>query len=134
VLLSADVVGWRAWLLRGLGCGVALIAFPSLDAIRFEAAGEWQLRLALIGLVWVTAVLSVWFGRLPGWWQTAVVVMVALVGGLLPAYLLWIVLPVAEAWLVVDYWYGSGFWLNVLGHIGTAVLFLHRAWDAGGRK
>lgn len=116
--------GWRPWLLRGLALLVAFISFPSIDAIRFEPSGEWRPRLILIGVVLLFALAAVWLDRLPQWVVNLLLGLTAGVGFVLPTYLFWVLLPVLESWLVLDFQIGWGLWLNGVGHLLVAGMAL----------
>ena len=118
VLLSVRLAqGWRPWALRAVGILVATISFPSIDALRFEAAGEWRLRLFMIAFVVAVAMGSVWLGRLPKRITYGLITLTAMVGLILPTYLFSIILPVVETWLVIDWQVGLGIWFNGIGHL-----------------
>ena len=124
-LLSVGQTGWRPWILRGLGLFVALLALPSVDAIRFEGSDQWLPRVLMIAFVGAVALMSVWIGRFPRWVSWGSLILVGCVGLFVPTYLFSVIYRVAEEWLVVDFQVGLGIWLNGLGHaavIGLAVL------------
>ena len=123
-LLSVNGRGWRPWILRGAAVAVALIAFPSIDAIRFEPAGEWRLRLIMIGIVLLLAAVSQWLDKLPSSVIRGLLGLVAAIGLIVPTYFFRVVLSVVEPWLVIDFQVGLGVWLNGIGHLAVGGLVL----------
>lgn len=108
---------WSTWLMRGLAVLVSLLAFPSIDAIRFEPASEWLLRLVLIGLVMVTVVVISATGRLDRRIIWFLIGMFALGGLVLPTWAFFAVRPAVAALFQEPVWPGSGVWLNAAGHL-----------------
>jgi hypothetical protein len=129
---------WRTWALRGLGVLVAMLALPSLEAVLEEPADQWVLRLALVVVVGVaalgTAVLSTNRSRTMAKVQVSVTGLLALAGGVLPAWAMVTVTPEAESIFGTSVRYGPGFWLNILGHgliLLSAIRLLGRERQAG---
>ncbi len=125
--------GWRpaayaTWFQRLLGVAIAGLAFPSLDAIRFEPAGEWWLRLIFIGLVLAGAALLFLIPPLKIWLVDALVIALALAGSLLPGWVLLVVAPVAREWLHISFRIGAGFWLSTLGFLFAAAYTAAALW------
>ncbi len=107
---------WQTWAARATAVGVSLLAFPSLDALQFEPASEWWLRLTMIGLVVVvaggTAVLKRWPALV-----RLLLLLVALSGAILSLYAYLAVRPVVSALLGESLGIGLGVWLNTVGHL-----------------
>jgi hypothetical protein len=129
---------WSAWTMRLIALGVSLIAFPSIEAIRFEPVGEWLFRLLLIGLVFIVAILAGLFqtkvGTMPDQ-QTIWKVMLALgiVGALLPTWIYLQVRPIVSQAFGLPLGLGLGLWLNLIGHLlvtGSALAQLTRRADS----
>lgn len=116
---------WQTWLMRGLAVAVSLLAFPAIEAIRFEAASEWRTRIMWIGLVGVVALLAAVLGRWPRI-VLLLMLMVAVAGVLLPTYAYFSVQPLINSLLVVGEagWQigriGLGFVLTVGGFLTAA--------------
>ena len=129
VWLSAGQIHgrWRPWLLRGLGLLVSLLAFPALEAIRFEDASQWRPRLMAIALVGLAAVLSPW---LPQRWAWFALVATSLLGLLLPTWAVLAVRPVVSELLRDPVGIGLGVYANAVGHGVLAVV----GWGRGGRE
>lgn len=106
---------WRTWAMRGLGVAISLLAFPAIEAIRFEDASQWQPRMAAIGVVAAVALLSAGFGRWP-WVGAAGVLAASVVGLLYPTWVLAAVRPIIIEFLQVQVHTGVGVWLNGVGH------------------
>ncbi|MCI0397307.1 MAG: hypothetical protein L0332_17500 [Chloroflexi bacterium] len=112
---------WQSWVMRAVAVAVSLLAFPSLDAIRFEPAGQWALRLTLVGLVGLAAVLSSLAGRLPARLAKRMrfggLVVLGLLGAGLPTWAYLAVRPAARQVLATPVGIGPGVWLNLGGHL-----------------
>lgn len=107
---------WQTWMLRLLAVGVSLLSFPALEAIRFEEASQWQLRVLMIGGVVILAGTAVLWGRWPR--LTAVIMVVAgLAGAIGPTWAYLSVRPVISALVGMPVKVGLGVWLNLLGHL-----------------
>lgn len=116
---------WQTWAMRGLAVLVSLLAFPSLDAIRFEPASEWRVRLLLVGLVMLVALLSGVLGA-PGRGRRFIpylIALVALLGASLPTWAFLAMLPAIRT-LLGPVAAGPGLWLNLAGHLWIAGLAL----------
>lgn len=107
---------WQTWGARATAVVISLLAFPSLDAIRFEPASEWQLRLVMIGVVVVVAGATAVLGRWPRLVRLLLFI-VALAGAVLPLYAYLAVRPVVAALLGEPIGIGLGLWLNTAGHL-----------------
>lgn len=118
---------WRTWLIRALAVGVSLLAFPAFEAILNEPSAEWLLRLALIGLVIVTALTAPFLGRYPRA-VTMMIVLIALVGLILPLWAYLEIRPIVSTLLRSSVSTGPGIWLNTLGFalLMAAALFQQR--------
>jgi hypothetical protein len=116
---------WQTWVMRALAVLVALLAFPALEAIRFEPAGEWLLRLLLAAFVFVVAMLFPLTGWLPrdavirGSWL--VIMLLGLLGLLLPTWVFLAMRPAISELFRGEVGIGAGVWMNAAGHL--AVLF-----------
>jgi len=119
---------FQNWIMRGLAVTVSLLAFPAIEAIQYEAGSEWQLRLALVGLVFVTALLTGWLERLtlPGWLPWLLLSLLGLVGAIGPTRLYLAVRPAFSAVLGLPVGIGLGVWLNGLGHLAVTTVSLFR--------
>jgi hypothetical protein len=117
---------WQTWAGRALAVGVALLAFPAIEAIRFESPSEWALRLELIGLVLVVAVLSSWR---PSWLARRqlswlLLFLSALAGLVLPTFAYLRVRPLVAQAIGLPLGIGLGVWLNGTGHLLIVALSL----------
>jgi hypothetical protein len=125
ILWTVDWSGrrWQTWALRGLAILVALIAFPALEAIRYEPAGEWLLRVLLAAVVLVSAILFSLTGRLPkeyvirGSWLA--IMLLGLLGLMLPTWAYLAVRPVVSELFRGEVGIGLGVWLNAAGHLAV---------------
>jgi hypothetical protein len=114
---------WQTWGLRGMAVLVALLAFPALEAIRFEPAGEWLLRLLLVILVFVVAILFPLTKRLPrdavmcGSWL--VIMLLGLLGLLLPTWAFLAMRPAISGLFRGEVGIGAGVWMNAAGHLAV---------------
>lgn len=117
---------WKTWAARGLAVAVSLLAFPAIEALRFEPASEWLQRIILIGLA-LTAVLLAsasarWFGE---WFDSAVClifVLLGLMGALLPTWAYLAVRPAISALFDSQIGIGAGLWLNLAGHLLVVIV------------
>lgn len=124
----------RTWAMRGLAILVAGLALPSIDAIRFEPASEWLLRLLLVATVGALALLSGLPKKLPDLLNWLLIGVAALVGLLLPLWAYLIVRPVvAELWRQ-PVAFGPGIWLNSAGNLLVLLLALVTAFFSGTRR
>jgi hypothetical protein len=126
---------FQNWIMRGLAVGVSLLSFPAIEAIQYEAASEWRLRLLLIGFVGVTAVLTGVFERLPlpGWLPWFLIAILGLTGAIGPTRQYLAVRPLVSGTLGLPVGIGWGVWLNGVGHLGAtvvAVIFLRKKKEA----
>ncbi len=107
----------QTWAMRGLAILVACLALPSIDAVRFEPASEWLLRLLLVGCVALLALIGSWLGKLPNTAYWMLMEMAALLGLLFPLWAYVAVWPaVAELWQQ-PVAFGPGIWLNSAGNL-----------------
>lgn len=114
---------WQTWLVRLLAVAVAWLAFPSLDAIRFEPRSEWLLRLVLIGIVIVVAVGSHWLrGRFAAA-LSIIFICLALAGVILPTWAYLAMRPAIMNALARPIGFGPGLWLNGIGFVVAAAIF-----------
>ena len=129
VINSADWPNqhWRSWAARGVAVIVSLLAFPSVEAIRFEPRSEWLTRLQLIGLLFVvllSTVLVAWKGtstaRAKLRWST--LLLVGLLGALLPSWAYLRVRPLVAEAVGMPIGVGLGVWMNGVGHLLAAAL------------
>lgn len=117
----------QGWIMRLIAVGVSLLSFPSLEAIRFEPASEWLLRLMLIGLVGLAAIATGLFAwrhrdRLSVEKLTWVVILlIALAGAALPSWVYVTVRPTVSQAFGLPLGFGLGVWLNGIGHLFVAL-------------
>ena len=106
---------WQTWVMRLLAIAVSLLAFPAIEAIRFEAASEWRIRVLWIGVVVAVALAAAVLGRWPRivW---LVMLLVAAVGVILPTYAYVAVQPHINSLLTAG---GAGW---QLGRVGMGVV------------
>jgi hypothetical protein len=120
---------WQTWAMRGLAFVVSLLVFPALEAIRFEPASEWLLRLGWIGLVGVSAVLAGSLGRLGQRGPVVILLLLALIGLVLPTWAYVEMRPVIAELFRTDVGVGPGLVLHIGGNLlvmVAAVLLLRR--------
>jgi hypothetical protein len=121
--------GWQTWFTRFMGIAISLLSFPAIEAIRFEPASEWLLRLFLIGAVILAATtvgLAAWnhlWARQPRlcW---LLLVPVGLCGAILPTWAYMTIRPVASRAFDLPVGIGLGVWLNGMGHLTVAIIGL----------
>ncbi len=118
---------WQSWAARGLAVMVSLLAFPSIEAIRFEPSSEWLTRLLLIGLQLVVLVIAaIAAGKGPSRtrailrWST--LLLVGVVGALLPSWGYFSVRPLVAEAVGLPIGVGLGVWMNGVGHLLTAAV------------
>lgn len=118
---------WQSWAARGVAVMVSLLAFPSIEAIRFEPSSEWLTRLLLIGLQLVVLVIAaIAAGKGPSRtrailrWST--LLLVGLVGALLPSWGYFSVRPLVAEAVGLPIGVGLGVWMNGVGHLLTAAV------------
>ncbi len=116
---------WQTWAVRGIAVAVSLLALPSYEAIGTEPE-EWLWRLLMVTFVVVFAALTPILRRLPFRVIGGAAILLALAGLLLPAWLFFVVRAAYSDLLRQDLGIGLGFWLNALGHIGTALVAMQR--------
>jgi hypothetical protein len=116
---------WQSWAMRGLAGLVSLLAFPSIEANRFEPSGVWLLRLGLIAIVGVTAVLSSMLDRLPPIVPPVLILLFALMNLVLPTWAYLSMRPVIADLLQTAVGFGPGLVLHVFGNmLGIAAVGL----------
>ncbi|MCL4870865.1 MAG: hypothetical protein KJ063_18050 [Anaerolineae bacterium] len=121
---------WQTRAVRGLAVLVAWLAFPSLDALRFEPRSEWLLRLLWISLVLLVAV---GIQGVKGWPAAAIPLLlcfIALIGAILPTWAYLEMRPAIANALARPVGFGPGFWLNGVGH-GVAAALFWAEWQRG---
>lgn len=110
---------WQTWGMRGLGLAVSWLAFPAIEALRFEGISQWGLRVAGIGLVAAASGGAAWVSRrrptsrLPRW----LIMALALSGALLPLWLFFPIRDMVSNILGMPLGIGPGIWFHVLGHL-----------------
>lgn len=136
----AKLFHWRFLTIAAVAFAIGLLAFPSFDAIRFEAADQWRPRLVWIGL------LGGWAGLLIPLMQRmmakrtnklvglGVQFLLGPAGVVLPALVLLPTRRVAAEWLNVDLTVGFGFWLSTLGFAALTLVTACRLWMAIKKK
>ncbi|MCB9420612.1 MAG: hypothetical protein H6667_12465 [Ardenticatenaceae bacterium] len=118
---------WQNWVMRGLGIVVSLLSFPAIEAIRFEAASEWRLRLLLIGGVVLTAVLAGLAERsLPDWLPWLLLVVLGIVGAVFPFWFYLQIRPLVSQAVGLPVGIGPGVWLNGAGHLLVTAVAIQR--------
>jgi len=122
---------WQTWLTRIMGVLASLLAFPAIEAIRFEAASEWALRLWLIGAVILAAIALSLASRNAFWarhpdWAWYMILLVGLIGAVLPTWAYFSVRPVASQAFDRPVGIGLGVWLNGVGHVTVVIVSLLR--------
>lgn len=105
---------WQTWAMRGLGVGVALLAMPAIETIRFEGRSEWLARILLIGLVGLVAIMA---PLLPPKIVQISSIAIGILGGVLPTILFWQVQGIISYLLGTPLAIGLGVWLNLTGHL-----------------
>ncbi len=119
---------WPTWVVRGLAILVSWLAFPSLDAIRFEPQSEWLLRLVLVGMVALVAIGTHWLkGRFVAAWPP-LLTLIAVAGVVLPTWAYLAMRPAIALALARPAGFGPGFWLNMVGFGVAAAVFLRRSF------
>ncbi len=108
---------WQTWAMRGLAVLVSLLAFPSIEAIRFEPSGEWLLRIGLVGLVGGTAVLSALLDRLPVKATPFLLLLLALLSLIVPTWAYFSMRPVIAELFQTAIGIGPGLLLHLLGNV-----------------
>jgi hypothetical protein len=121
---------WQTWTLRGLAFTVSLLSFPALEAIRDEPSDQWLLRIALIGFVGLTAVLSPFLKMLPTKALSLLLLTLALLGVSFPTWAYLAVRPVIANLLRTDIGIGPGLLLHIIGNLlvilAALLALLHR--------
>ena len=112
---------WQSWAVRGVAVLVSLLAFPAVEAVRFEPAVQWLLRIGLVGLVGVTAVLSGVMDRLPQRIRPLLLLVLAVVGLVLPSWAYLAVRPVIAELFRTDVGIGPGLLLHIAGNLLVVV-------------
>jgi hypothetical protein len=112
---------WQSWAVRGVAVLVSLLAFPAVEAVRFEPADQWLLRIGLVGLVGVTAVLSGVMDRLPQRIRPLLLLVLAVVGLVLPSWAYLAVRPVIAELFRTDVGIGPGLLLHIAGNLLVVV-------------
>lgn len=136
--VSWDNHRWQTWVMRGLAVAASVLAFPAIEAIRFEPTSEWLPRLQLILLVVIVVLLSgLAASRRPlganriTWLLMAVV---GLVGLALPSWMYFVARPLVSQAVGLPIGVGLGVWLNGLGHLAVVVVSLHNFRQSRGRR
>jgi hypothetical protein len=112
---------WQSWAVRGVAVLVSLLAFPAVEAVRFEPADQWLLRIGLVGLVGVTAVLSGVMDRLPQRIRPLLLLVLAMAGLVLPTWAYLTVRPVIAELFRTDVGIGPGLLLHIAGNLLVVV-------------
>lgn len=123
-------VGWgngrfQTWLFRGVAIVVSLLAFPAFEDITNPVSWrDYLSRVVAIGLVVVVAGLLTLFGE-RNWLRPASRILMlgaGLVGLILPTLIYLEVRPYVSDLMKLQLGYGSGFWLNLVGHAAIVLL------------
>ncbi len=119
---------WQNWMMRGLAVAVSLLSFPAIEAIRFEAASEWRLRLLLVGGVGVVAILTGLAERwtLPDWLSWLLLAVLGIVGAVFPFWFYGQVRPLVAQAVGLPVGIGPGVWLNGAGHLLVTAVAVQR--------
>lgn len=137
LLVALITVGWphrwQIWFVRLVAIAVGWLAFPSLDAIRFEPHSEWLLRLVLVGMVVLVAVGSYGLKGKIAAALPPLLAVIALAGAILPAWAYLAMRPAIINALARPVGFGPGFWLNGLGFGVAAAVFLWLTFKPTGR-
>lgn len=125
---------WQTWTMRGMAVLVSFLAFPAVEAIRFEPSSEWLLRLGMVGLVGVTAVLSSFLDRLPGMLPPLLLLLFGLLNLVLPTWAYFSMRPVIADLFQTAVGIGPGLLLHILGNVmvvmaGGVLLLRHPDYD-----
>jgi hypothetical protein len=107
---------WQTWAARALAILIALLAFPAIEALRFDPPETYQQRLWGIGLVAAAAVAVAWGKRLPDWVQVSLLVLVGCAGAVWPLWAYAAARPMIVEWLGTAVAIGIGVWGNFMGH------------------
>ncbi len=128
LLVALVTVGWpnrwQTWFVRLVAIAVSWLAFPSLDAIRFEPRSEWLLRLVLVGMVVLVAVGTHGLRGKSAAALPPLLAVIALAGAILPTWAYLAMRPAIINALTRPVGFGPGFWLNGLGFGVAAAVFL----------
>ena len=128
LLVALVTVGWpnrwQTWFVRLVAIAVSWLAFPSLDAIRFEPRSEWLLRLVLVGMVVLVAVATYGLRGKIAAALPPLLAVIALAGAILPTWAYLAMRPAIINALARPVGFGPGFWLNGLGFGVAAAVFL----------
>jgi hypothetical protein len=120
---------WQTWMMRGVGMGVSLLAFPAIQVISSEPQSEWLLRLVLIALVGLgllaSTLLSTRQQRPTPRWCWAVLASLGLIGLCLPTWQYSAVRPLVAQVLGLPVGIGPGVWLNGIGHVLIGAIGFH---------
>ncbi len=127
---------WQNWIMRGLALTVSLLSFPAIEAIRFEAASEWRLRLLLVGGVGVVAILTGLAERwtLPGWLPWLLLAVLGIVGAVFPFWFYLQVRPLVSQAVGLPVGIGPGVWLNGVGHLLVTAVASKRLMTETGKQ
>jgi hypothetical protein len=115
---------WQTWAARCLAILVSLLAFPAVEAIRFEPADQWSLRLFLIAMVIFAAVASALAHHLPAILSPLLLLFLAGLGGLLPIWAYLVMRPVIAQLLRTEIGIGPGIWFTLGGQLLVVVVSL----------
>lgn len=126
---------WPTWVVRVLAILVAWLAFPSLDAIRFEPRSEWLLRLVWVGVVALVALGSgLMRGKVAAAFLPLLLTLIAIAGMVLPAWAYLVMRPAIAQALAQPVGFGPGLWLNGVGFGVAAAIFLSQLLHPSQRK
>jgi hypothetical protein len=112
---------WKTRMMRGVAVLVSLLAFPSLESIRFESTDQWLPRLLLVMVVLVSAILCGQANRLSKRMidiiQSASFAFLGLLGAILPMWSFLVLRPEIASIFGASTGVGLGLWLNTAGHL-----------------
>ena len=139
IILGALLILWaafdikdrfRGWVMTGVGVCIALIGLPALEALpldaqKFAQTSEWAFRLILIGCVGLLGLSRPLLQRVPARWLVMLMAIITLIGGILPARLLYLSRSAYIFWLRLTPNPGLGFGLHVLASIFILIACWH---------
>ncbi len=112
---------WKTWAMRGVAVLISLLAFPSVESIRFESSDQWLPRLILVAAVLLSALLCSQASRISRRWveiiKWASFALLGLVGAALPMWIYLVLRPEIASIFGSTVGFGAGLWLNTIGHL-----------------
>lgn len=113
---------WQTWLMRGVGIGISLLAFPAIEDMTGPNVAQYLPRLQWIGLVLLTAVVVSVLGwtvnqSLRAWLGWSLLAMLGILGAVQPTRVYMQIQPNVSQLFGVEVGYGWGLLLNGVGHL-----------------